>query len=251
MDATTPDASEAAADFVRRLVPFWQSALDDDLLGVHLIGSLAHGGFSARYSDVDVAVITEAGLSDPMLDRTRREAAALSAEWGPRLSVFWADRRFGIGRFPPLDCIDYLDHGRALLEREAVRPPRPALAEVRRYLAGAPLARWSETARRFAAATTLAPKDRKAYLRALLYPARFCYSWLTGRVGSNDAAVAFLATTRPAGLGLDSIADALECRRSNADPDGLFSARAQLESQIEACTALVGLSHACGEFSSA
>jgi hypothetical protein len=179
-----------------------------------------------------------------ILDRMRREATTLSADWAPKLSVFWADRHFGVGRFPLLDRIDYLDHARPLLERESVRPARPSLAEIRNYLAGAPLARWTEAARRFAATATLEPKDRKAFLRAILYPARFCYSWMTGRMGSNDEAVAFLARTPPTGLDIALIARGLEFRRADADPDELFPARTKLPSQMHACAALLDLSAA-------
>src|SRR5215470_11024676 len=66
--------------------------------------------------------------------------------------------------------------------------------------ASTPFVNWTEQARSFATAETLEPKDRKAFLRALLYPGRFCYSWMTGFMGSNDDAVAFLAKTRPARL---------------------------------------------------
>jgi hypothetical protein len=62
----------------------------------------------------------------------RSEAAALSADSGPKLSVFWADRHFGLGRFPPLDRIDYLDHAVVLMEQERARPVRPALEEIQR-----------------------------------------------------------------------------------------------------------------------
>jgi hypothetical protein len=55
------------------------------------------------------------------------------------------------------------------------------------------LRNWTEQALRFATAEALETKDRKAFLRTLLYPGRFCYSWMTGRMGSNDDAVAFLA----------------------------------------------------------
>ena len=131
-------ASAAAVDLARRLVPCWQAALGTELLGVYLIGSLAHGGFSRRYSDVDMAVVDETGLSPQQLDRVRGEAIALSAEWGPKVSVFWADRQFSVGRFPPLDRIDYLDRPVVLMERERVQPARPTLDEVRQYLRGAP-----------------------------------------------------------------------------------------------------------------
>jgi predicted nucleotidyltransferase len=240
---THVDANEqaraAATDFARRLVPSWCDALGSDLIGAYLIGSVAHAGFSARYSDVDVALVTEAGLSPNALDRIYGQAAALSPDWGPKLSIFWADRRFSVGRFPVLDRIDYLDHAIVLVERERVRPARPTLDEVRHYLRGEPFARWADGARRFTAAGALEPDERKAYLRALLYPARFCFSWITGRMGSNDDAVALLNDTPIAGLDVDLIARALACRQRADDPDGLFAARAALLSQIDACAALV------------
>jgi predicted nucleotidyltransferase len=229
----------AAIDFARRLVACWQDALGCELLGAYLIGSLAHAGFSRRYSDIDLALVTSAGLSPETLDRLRSVAAALSADWGPKISVFWTDRHFALGRFPPLDRLDYLDHAVVLMERECVRPARPTLEEIRRYLRGAPFATWAERARSFAAAQALEPKDRKAYLRTLLYPARLCYSWMTGRMGSNDDAVAFLDERPVAGLDVDSIGHALECRRSAADPDPLFGARKVLPSQVDACDALL------------
>jgi hypothetical protein len=58
-------ARRAAMDFARSLVPIGQAALGNELLGIYLIGSLAHGGFSRRYSDIDVAVVSEVGISPP------------------------------------------------------------------------------------------------------------------------------------------------------------------------------------------
>jgi len=89
MPPTTDMSAQAAAvDFAHRIVPFWQTALGSQLLGVYLIGSLAHGGFSRRYSDIDMAVVTEAGISPQTLDCIRSQAAAMSADWGAKLSVF-------------------------------------------------------------------------------------------------------------------------------------------------------------------
>jgi predicted nucleotidyltransferase len=232
-------AGRAAAGFTRCLVPRWQAMLGNELLGVYLIGSLAHGGFSRRYSDIDMAVVAEAGLSAAAIDQVKREAAALSAEWGPKLSVFWADRHFSVGRFPPLDRLDYLESSIVLMERERVRPARPTLEDIRSYLSGAPFANWVERARQFAAATTLDPKDRKPYLRALLYPARFCYGYIAGRMGSSEDAVAFLHERPPPGLDLISIDRALRCRRSADDPDLLFTLRSTLPAQVEACAAVI------------
>jgi predicted nucleotidyltransferase len=238
--APDTSAQAAAVNFGRSLVPFLQAALGLELLGAYLIGSLAHGGFSRRYSDVDIALITETGLSLEILDRVRSEATCLSADWGPKLSIFWADRHFSVGRFPPLDRIDYLDYAVVLIERDPVRPKRPALKEVQHYLGGAPFANWIAMAERFVTSEALEPKDRKPYLRTLLYPARFCYSWVTGRMASNDAAVAFLGEASLTNLNIGLVSRALRCRQANADPDSLFGDRAILPSQVDACTALVG-----------
>ena len=241
MTPSDPDelARTAAVDFARRLARHWQEALGTELLGVYLIGSLAHAGFSRRYSDVDILLVTEAGLSQQALDRVLSEAVALASDWGPKVSVFWTDRHFSIGRFPPLDRIDYLDHAVVLMERECVRPARPTLQEIQHYLRGEPFANWAHCARSFAVAQKLEPKDHKGFLRTLLYPGRFCYSWMTGRMGSNDEAVAFLSEAHPARLDISLLARALQCRQTAADPDVLFLARTTLLSQIDACAELL------------
>lgn len=241
MNSTDPDddARRAAMDFARALVPAWQAALGPDLLGLYLIGSLAHGGFSRRYSDIDIAVVAETGISQQLTDRVRGEAKALSRFWGPKVSVFWADRRFSVGRFPPLDRLDYLDRPVVLMERERVKPQRPTLEEIRTYLRGAPFSNWAHGARAFAVAPALDPNSRRGYLRALLYPARLCFSYATGLMGSNDDAVAYSRERTPPGLDLTSIERALECRRAAADPDLLFEFRSLLPAQVDACAALV------------
>jgi hypothetical protein len=75
----------------------------------------------------------------------------------------------------------------------------------------------------------------------LLYPARFCYSYLTGRMASNDEAVAFVSARIPVQIDLTLLERALQCRRAAADPDFLFAARAILPAQVDACTALFTL----------
>jgi hypothetical protein len=218
------------------------STLGPRLLEAAVVGSLAHGGFSRRYSDLDLALVVEDGLRDPELASIRAIAAELSADWAGKLSIFWTDRSFATGRFPPLDRVDLIDHGVGLVARERVRPPRPSLAEIRQYLSGTPLETWSAAASRFAAADALAEKDRKPYLRALLYPARFVMSWQTGRMASNDDAVAYCVDAAgqslPKDLDTDLLRRALECRRAAADSDRLFADRGLLPAQVEACQQL-------------
>jgi nucleotidyltransferase-like protein len=232
-------AAIAARGFADALGRHLQERLGAELVGVYLLGSLAHGGFNRRYSDIDVAVITEDGLTPAALDDVRAHARLLSHDMAPKLSIFWTDRAFALGRFPPLDRADYLDHAVEVFERERLTPPRPSLAAIRAYLTGAPFANWSSAATAFAASAALAPQDRKSYLRALLYPARFVFSFMTGRMASNDDAVAYLDDHAPAGLEVGLIRRALDCRRDADDPDALFDARTQLPRQVSACAALV------------
>lgn len=241
MNSTDLDAAarDAAMAFARRLAPAWQAVLGSEFLGLYLIGSLAHGGFSRRYSDIDAAVVTETALSSHTLESLRRQATAMSDEWGPKVSLFWTDRQFGVGRFPPLDRLDYLDRPVVLAERERVTPAPPALEEIRDYLRGAPFANWTNRAHEFAGARALDAKDRKGYLRALLYPARLCFSYATGRMTSNDDAVAYLGEQTPPGLDLAPIERALQCRQAAADPDSLFDLRKRLPAQVVACAALL------------
>jgi hypothetical protein len=166
---------------------------------------------------------------------------ALSPELGTKLSIFWSNRPFTIGRYPPLDCVDYLDHAVALIERERVNPRRPTLQDIRAYLGGVPFANWGASATHFACLETLGSNERKSYLRALLYPARFIYSWLTGGMTSNDDAVAFLNEHEVPGLDVNLVAAALQCRHDARDPDHLFSARGALPRQVDACVRFVGL----------
>lgn len=235
---TDQRARAAAIELAERVAAFWEARLGARLLGFYLLGSLAHGGFNRRYSDIDVGLIAEDGLDQEAIAAMRAEAARLSPDLAPKVSLFWTDRGFSVGRFPPLDRLDYLDHAVALAERERVRPPRPTLAEVRAYLRGAPLETWRAAVARFAALDVLAPADHKPYLRAHLYPARFAYSWATGRMSSNDEAVAYLHEHPPAGLDLALVDRAMRCRHDAADPDRLFADRVALPRQVKACDRL-------------
>lgn len=244
MDSVDEGARAVALEFTRRIAAFWAEELGTRLIGIYLLGSLAHGGFSRRYSDIDIGLIVGNPLETDAIERMRGRAAALSTDLAPKLSLFWTDRDFSMGRFPPLDRADYLDHGIALIERERIRPARPSIDDVRAYLRGTPLENWERTAARFAALDALEPKEHKPYLRAHLYPARFVYSWMTGRMASNDEAVAFLQEHSPAGLDVGLVERALAIRHAAADPDALFPSRGLLPGQVEACARLVACWHA-------
>jgi hypothetical protein len=238
-DAKNQTARTAALAFTDALALLCQAQLGERLIGAYLIGSLAHGGFSHRYSDIDLALVTEHDLDAAELTTLRALAAKENATLSQKLSVFWADRHFTTGRLPPLDRADYLDHAIAISERERVRPARPTLHEIRIYLKGAPFSNWTETADRFARTDVLAPGDHKAFIRTLLYPARLIYSWTTGRMASNDEAVAFTRERRPEGMNTEILTQALAYRQAGADPNALYPARAGLRDQIKSCARFI------------
>ena len=232
-------ARTAALEFARALASLYRAQLGERLVGAYLIGSLAHGGFSHRYSDIDVVLVTEDGLDAATLTALRSLAAERDAKLGQKVSLFWSDRRFAIGRLPPLDRSDYIDHAIMLTERERVLPLRPTLDEIRIYLRGAPFSTWTENAYHFAQMDVLTSGDHKAFIRTLLYPARLVYSWTTGRMASNDEAVTFACEHRPPGMNTDILTRTLACREAAADPDALFPARTVLPDQVKSCARLV------------
>jgi hypothetical protein len=105
-----------------RAVSAYHAALGSRLIAGYALGSLAHGGFSALVSDVDLGLI----LHDPVTVKDRmtiravaRSVKADGSALDQRLSVFWGTpatlggQRRG-GRFPPLDRLDLLEYGRLL-----------------------------------------------------------------------------------------------------------------------------------------
>jgi hypothetical protein len=235
---TDTTASVPAIAFAREVARLWGCELGNELLGFYLIGSLAHGGYCERYSDIDVLVLAEQPLRPEAVANVARQAAARWPALARKLSLFWTDQSFSTGRFPPLDRLDYLDHAVALLEHRRVEPARPSRAEVRAYLAGEPFQNFVQQVERFSTLDELTRADHKRYLRAILYPARLIYSWETGAMSSNDEAVKFLQG-RADGLDLDLIARALDCRNRGEDPLALFHERTKLPALLEACRRLV------------
>ena len=193
------------------------------------MGSLAHGGFRALVSDIDLGLIVE----DPIRvgDAETIEAIAGAEKAKPaaladRLSVFWATPSMlrgdhQNGRFPPLDRLDLLENGR-LLSGTDVRTdlPRPATGELLvagaefalDFLAGIPQSargagdvlgsmRHPETAavHEIRSPETLLAHGVRRTTKLVLFPVRFLFTAATGLVGTNGAAVTwYLAdATRP------------------------------------------------------
>ncbi len=174
-------------------------------LAAFAIGSLAHGGFSALASDVDLAVL----LDDPLDpdDGARLELSTATARripFGDRLSVFWGSPetlRTGIGgRFPAHDLLDLAAHGRLLAGRD-VRGGmrRPGSEEL--LVAGAEFILTtlappgSPTEKRLADPASVLSEGPRVASKLALFPVRFLYTAQTGRLGLTEPAVVhYLAT---------------------------------------------------------
>jgi hypothetical protein len=64
MGTRAPIVNHGRNRFLSVLRAYGVKHLGTDLAGIYLIGSLAHGGYRARYSDIAVALITEQPLSE-------------------------------------------------------------------------------------------------------------------------------------------------------------------------------------------
>jgi hypothetical protein len=209
-------------------VAAYQAAFGARLVAAYALGSLAHGGFSPLVSDVDLGLVLAdpPAPSDP--DRIAAVADTVKAGGSPlhqRLSVFWATP--GIlrgevagGRFPPLDRLDLLENGR-LLAGADVRPglgPAAAPGGEELLVAGADFAvdflgpgheaeADGPASGTISVLGSLAPvggavlhelhhpdellaQGVRHATKIVLFPARFLYTAATGRVGTNEAAVA-------------------------------------------------------------
>jgi len=195
----------------------YQTALGSRLIAAYALGSLAHGGFSPLVSDVDIGLV----LADParLRDRFTLRAVGDAVRAGgsglhQRLSVFWGTPgtlRGGSsrGRFPPLDRLDLLEHGRLLAGTDAREGmARPAQAELLvagaefalGYLGGDPdLAqrlrrlpgrgpRGDDPVAEIRSPSLLVSHGTRRVTKVVLFPVRFLYTAATGQVGTNAAA---------------------------------------------------------------
>lgn len=180
------------------------------LLAAYALGSLAHGGFSAA-SDIDMGLV----LDDPLLDTDSHGISELAASikatkqpFADRLSVFWGSvaSLSGAaqgGRFPPLDRLDLIKHGRLLCGVD-VRNKLPPPSHEELVLAGAEFALWrlctDEIIGKLKNPEALAQSDSKTLTKLILFPVRFMFTARTGEVGRNEAAVEHFVATVPGPL---------------------------------------------------
>lgn len=194
------DARELAENLLVAVVDGARHALGRRLTAAYALGSLAHGGFSAHVSDIDVGLV----LSDPLDGKDADAVAGLVSSiaaskkpFADRLSVFWGSigTLSGVssgGRFPPLDRLDLKQFGRVLAGRD-VRSELPLPTRKELVLAGAEFAlrrlATDEVTAKLKNPKALASSDPKTLTKLVLYPVRFLFTARTGEVGRNEVAV--------------------------------------------------------------
>ncbi len=247
-------------EVLAQAVSAYRQALGPRLVAAFALGSLAHGGFSALVSDVDLGLV----LSDPLepsdAETVRAVAEAVKAGGSAlhdRLSVFWGTpstlrgEQAG-GRFPPLDRLDLIEHG-LLLEGDDVRGdlPRPSGDELLvvgaefalTFLAGMPPtedpAGYATGSLRPGELDAVEPLRRpevalahgiRHVTKLVLFPVRFLYTAETGRVGTNHAAVERYLGADPPPPATGLVAAALAWR--SAPPAGDAEAEALLRAEM-------------------
>jgi predicted nucleotidyltransferase len=220
--------------YVAQVAEFFDGQLGSALVEVYQLGSLAHGGFSTVYSDIDVGLLlhsTEApaGMAEAIL-----AAKDLDSEYGNKLSVFWGNPEYNWGRFPVIDRLDLLDHGVPLMHGRKPEFLRPTAAEVHQALLESFERSYRPRLAELSSLTRLEEHQRKPYIRNVLYPARLIYTWDRLAVDSNDRAVEYLHQIRPPGLDLEPIDRALACRQEKCTAEDVLALAPDLNRQFEA-----------------
>lgn len=217
---TEPDPRAAARAVALDAANAYREAFADRLLAAYALGSVAHGGYAAAVSDIDLALILTR-LRDGDADLVESTRAALLAR-GPlyrKLSVFWASLPAlrsgdGDGRFPAIDRLDLHDNGQLLVGEDVA--PQTTVATPGELLLDS--ARFAITL--LASDEVLAechhPKrlltDSVYFTKAVLFPVRFLYSTkkTEGRAATNDEAIDwYLAQPDPVAADLVRLAAAV------------------------------------------
>jgi hypothetical protein len=222
---------DALLSYVGHVADHFKSSLGSVLVEAYKLGSLAHGGFSNIYSDIDVGLLLNCSEPPEAMSTLIAATKTLDAEYGKKLSVFWGNPEFIWGRLPVIDRLDLLDHGVPLLR--GIKPcfRRPSKDEIHQEQRESIQMSWKSRLPELSRLTSLEPKDHKPYIRAILYAARLIYTWDNLAVDSNDRAVEYLHQVQPPGLDLKPIDMALACRNEECTAEDVFALSTALNRQ--------------------
>ena len=177
----------------------YREAFADRLLAAYALGSVAHGGYAAAVSDIDLGlVLAEIRDGDACLVESIREALLARGPLYRKLSVFWASLPAlragqGDGRFPAIDRLDLHNNGELLFgadvaEQAAVATAEELLLDSARFaitlLASDEVIAECHRPQRLLT-------DSVYFTKAVLFPVRFLFSTrkTEGRAATNDEAI--------------------------------------------------------------
>jgi len=220
-------------NYVLSVAAFLKANLGADLVEAYKLGSLAHGGFSDAYSDIDVGAVLSCHEPPKGMNELIAGAKELSPEYGKKLSMFWGNPELNWGRLPVIDRLDLLDHGVALLHGIKPKFRRPTQDEIHQEQLHSIERSWKARLPELNRLTRLESNDRKPYIRAVLYAARLIYTWDNLIVGSNDRAVEYLHQVKPDGLDLKPIDMALACRNGQCGAEDVLRLGSDFNRQYE------------------
>ena len=213
---------------------FFNARLGSALVEVYKLGSLAHGGFSAVYSDIDVGLLLNCREAPRNMAGAIAAAKDLDSEYGKKLSVFWGNPDHTWGRLPIIDRLDLLDHAVPLLRGHKPEFRRPTHAKIHGALRESFDRSYAPRLPELSSVRQLESHHRKPFIRAVLYPARLIYTWDNLAVDSNDRAVEYLHRVHPPGLDLKPIDLALACRQEKCAAEDVLALAPKLYKQFEA-----------------
>jgi hypothetical protein len=168
----------------------------DQCRAVYLMGSLARGGFSEIASDIDIGVI----LKEPLLgagvkiDEIKAMSLAKHPSVNNTVSIFWGsvasiNGTADVGRYPPFDRLDLIDHALLLsgqdIRKELVKPSK-RLLEVTSAEFSLDYLGSKERIDEFRHCHRIAQKGAVYVTKTILFPARFIYLADTGGVAGNE-----------------------------------------------------------------
>jgi hypothetical protein len=220
--------------YILRIADFFNTRLGSPLVEVYKLGSLAHGGFSAVYSDIDVGLLLNCAEPPVEMADAIVTAKDLDSEYGKKLSIFWGNPEYSWGRLPVIDRLDLLDHAVPLLRGYKPDFRRPTQAEIHRTLHESFERSYRSRLPELSSLSHLEAHQRKPYIRTVLYPARLIYTWDNLAVDSNDRAVEYLHQVCPPGLDLEPIDLALACRQEKCTAEAVLTLAPDLNAQFEA-----------------
>ena len=197
-DEAWPVDAASGEDVLADTVRLSRQSMGSRLLAAYALGSLAHGGFSPLVSDVDVALVLADSilLSDhELLLGVAEKVRSIGSPLHRRVSIFWGTPaslrgRTDGGRFPPLDRLCLLEHGRLLTGKD-LRDGLPYPSRTELVVTGAQFAldTLAEDVVAYAGRLDLLITAGVRWMtKIVLFPARFLFTAETGREGTNDAA---------------------------------------------------------------